>query len=171
MNLEIKQLSECPEHFETVGNWIYEEWWRTSDNTPEIVMKQLRTHMEKGSFPFTVVATIDGEPIGSSCVIENDCSHRPQYAPWVAAVFVKPEKRQQGIASGVLKEVIQISKKLRIKGLYIDCFAKTASLYEKNGWKILERDVGQKDSIVMYQSICSEQIASGNSQGRGELED
>jgi GNAT superfamily N-acetyltransferase len=155
MNLELKQLAECPEHFETVGHWIYEQWWKTPDNTPEVLLKQLRPHLEKGTFPYTIVAMIDGGPVGSCCVIENDCSLRPQYSPWVAAVYVKPEKRLQGVASGILQKAFHIAKKLRIKGLYIDCWAKTSPLYKKNGWKILERDVGQKDSLVMYRSTGS----------------
>ncbi len=158
MNLELKLLSECPEHLETVGKWIYEQWWRNQDNTPEVVFKQLRLHLEKGAFPFTIVAIFYGEPVGSCCVIENDCSLRPQYSLWVAAVYVKPEERLKGIASGILQEAFHEARKLRINGLYIDCWAKTSPLYEKNGWKILERDVGQKDSIVMYQSTDSEPL-------------
>ena len=95
---------------------------------------------------------LDGEPVGSCCVIENDCSLNPQYSPWVASVYVKPEKRLQGVASGILQEAFRIAKKFRIQGLYIDCWAITSPLYKKNGWKILERDVGQEDSLVMTEA-------------------
>ena len=46
MTIALKQLSECPEHLETVGRWIYEEWWSKRCDSPEIVLSQLRTHQK-----------------------------------------------------------------------------------------------------------------------------
>ncbi len=144
--------------------WIYEEWWQTQDNTPEIIFEQLRAHTERDTFPFTVVAIENGVPVGSCCVIENDCALRSQYIPWVAAVFVKQERRLCGIASSILQEAFPVANKLRIKDLYIDWWVKTVPIYEKNGWTVLERDVGEKDSMVMFRSTDSEPIISGESQ-------
>ncbi|MCP4545244.1 MAG: GNAT family N-acetyltransferase [bacterium] len=151
--MELKQLSECPQHFECIGNWIYEEWWRTPDNSPEIVFEWLRQHLECDALSYTIVAIVDGEPVGSCCVIENDCALRPQYGPWVAAVYVKPEMRLRGVATGFLGRAVAVARDLKISALYIDCWAKTAPVYMKSGWEILERDVGEKDSVVMHQSI------------------
>ncbi len=147
--IQTNQLSECPEHLTTVGTWIYSEWWSRRHNSPEVVFNLLRTHTVKDKVPYTVVAFVDGTPVGSCCVIENDCIHRPQYTPWVAAVFVKPEMRHRGIASAVLQEAARIATRSGIAGLYIDCLATTARVYEKNGWAIHEREVGDKDSVVM----------------------
>jgi GNAT superfamily N-acetyltransferase len=150
MNLEVKQLSECPEHLEIVGQWIYRKWWSRRYADPEVVLSQLRNHTRKDCVPYTVVAFADGVPVGSCCVIENDCPHRPQYTPWVAAVYVKPEMRLRGIASAVLQEAASIAKRANIAGLYIDCLATTARVYAKNGWDVYEREVGDKDSVVMF---------------------
>lgn len=149
MNIELKQLSECPEHLTTVGDWIYGEWWSRRHNSPEVVYSLLRTHAQKDRVPYTVVAFANGISAGSCCVIENDCVHRKQYAPWVAAVIVKPEMRNRGIASKVLQEAAAIADRTGIDGLYIDCHVKTAPVYEKSGWVIHEREVGDKDSVVM----------------------
>src|SRR5438477_241350 len=89
----------------------------------------------------------------SAAVIQNDCVHRPQYSPWVAAVFVKPEMRHRGIASAMLQEAAAIARRADVKGLYIDCLGVTAPVYEKNGWKVHEREVGDKDSVVMLRPI------------------
>ena len=150
MHIELKQLSECPEHLLAVGTWIYEEWWKRRNNSSEDVLRWLGTHTEKDRVPFTVVALAAGNPVGSCCVIENDCAHRPQYAPWVAAVYVKPEFRRRGLASRVLQEAATIAARARVEGLYIDCHVKTVPVYEKSGWTIFEREVGDKDSVVMF---------------------
>jgi GNAT superfamily N-acetyltransferase len=70
----------------------------------------------------------------------------------VAAVYVKPEMRNCGVASAILREAAKIAARIGVTGLYIDCLATTAPVYEKNGWKIYEREVGDKDSVVMLRT-------------------
>jgi len=106
-----------------------------------------------GSKPAEAGTPNEGQPVGSCCVIENDCVHRPQYAPWVAAVFVKPEWRHRGIASRLLQEACRVARRAGVKGLYIDCHVNTVPLYEKNGWTILEREVGDAVSVVMLRTL------------------
>lgn len=153
MKIEVKQLSECPEHLTTVGTWIYQEWWSRRYKDPEVVLGWLREHTRKDQAPYTVVGFADGVPTGSCCVVKNDCVHRPQYAPWVAAVFVRPEMRKRGIASAILEEAARVAARAKVQGLYIDCLATTAPVYEKNGWSVHEREVGDKDSVVMVRRI------------------
>ena len=149
MKLEVKQLSECPEQLTAVGTWIHEQWWSKRHNTTDAIFSQLRTHRIKDKVPYTIVAIADDIPVGSCCVIENDCLHRPQYSPWVAAVYVKPEMRNRGIASMMLQEAAVVASRINVGGLYIDCLATTARVYERNGWRIYEREVGDKHSVVM----------------------
>ncbi len=156
MELQVKQLSECPEYLTAVGDWIYLEWWSRAHKSPEVVYNLLRTHTDKDQVPFTVVAFADGLPVGSCSVIENDCVHRPQYAPWVAAVFVTPELRNRGIASAILQEAATIAARSGLAGLYIDCHVKTVPVYAKNGWAIHEREVGDKDSVIMLRRMKRE---------------
>ena len=53
----------------------------------------------------------------------------------------------------ILHEAALIAARARIRGLFIDCLAVTAPLYEKNGWALYEREVGDKDSVVMLRTI------------------
>jgi hypothetical protein len=53
----------------------------------------------------------------------------------------------------ILQEAASIAARARVKGLFIDCLAVTASVYEKNGWAIYEREVGDKESVVMLRKI------------------
>jgi GNAT superfamily N-acetyltransferase len=71
----------------------------------------------------------------------------------VAAVYVQPEKRHCGVASIALQEAAKIAARIGVAGLYIDCLAITAPVYEKNGWRIYEREVGDKDSVVMLREL------------------
>ena len=149
MKFEVKQLSECLECLTTVGTWIYEEWWNRRYNTPEVVLSWLRTHTRKDRVPYSVVAFADGTPIGSCCVIENDCIHRQQYDTVGCRCLREAGMRHRGVASRVLQEAAAIATRIGVDGLYIDCLAITAPVYEKNSWRIYEREVGDKDSVVM----------------------
>lgn len=156
MRIEVKQLSECPEYLTTVGTWIFKSFWNKRHKDPEVVLSWLRLHTQKDRVPYTVVAFVEGNPVGSCCVIENDCVHRMQYSPWVAAVYVQPDMRMRGVASCFLQETARIAERIGVKGLYIDCLGVTAPVYEKNGWEILEREVGDKNSVVMLRVTSRE---------------
>src|SRR5437764_14525097 len=153
MMIALKQLSESPEHLEPVGRWIYEQWWSKRCDSPEVVFNWFRSHTKLDTVPYSVIALAEGEPVGSCCVIENDCIHRPQYAPWIAAVYVRPDFRRRGIASMILREAASIARRARIKGLFIDCLALTASVSGTNGWALYEREAGDQQSVVLRRKI------------------
>src|SRR5436309_13223951 len=91
MTCQVQQLSECvqhPQHLETVANWIFDQWWSRRCDSAEVVLAWLRSHTQKDKVPYTVVALVEGIPVGSCSVIQDDCVHRPQYSPWVAAVLL-----------------------------------------------------------------------------------
>ena len=115
MTCQVQQLSECVQHLEAVANWIFYQWWSRRCDSVEAVLAWLRTHTQKDKVPYTVVALVEGIPVGSCSVIQNDCVHRPQYSPWLAAVFVKPEMRLRGIASAMLQEAAAIAGRADVK--------------------------------------------------------
>jgi len=63
---------------------------------------------------------------------------------------VKRSLRRRDVASALLQEAAAIATRTGIEGLYIDCLAATAPVYERNGWIIHEREVGDPDSVVMF---------------------
>ena len=135
MELALKQLSECPEHLETVGLWIHNEWWSKRYDSPEVVLSWLRTHKKLDAVPYSVVALAEGEPVGSCCVIENDCIHRPQYTPWVAAVYVRPEFRRRGIAEALTRRLASEMHARGNDGVFLMAAGdREARIYERAGF-------------------------------------
>ena len=64
MTWQVQQLSECLQHLEAVGNWIFYQWWSRRCDSAEVVLGRLRTHTEKDKVPYTVVALVGGDPSG-----------------------------------------------------------------------------------------------------------
>lgn len=56
--------------------------------------------IENDGIPFCLVAEEGGVYIGSVLVIENDLDARPDYTPWIAALWVEPHARKRGAATG-----------------------------------------------------------------------
>ena len=63
MTIALKQLSECPEHLETVGRWIYEEWWSKRCDSPEVVLNWLRSHTKLDTVPYSVIALAEANQL------------------------------------------------------------------------------------------------------------
>ena len=87
----ISDLRQCPELFDTVADRIWQEWWQPNGYPLEYISTRLRENMEATPIPFALVAR-DGEKfLGTSSVIASDLAERPQFTPWVAAVWVEEE--------------------------------------------------------------------------------
>ena len=64
MTCQVQQLSECLQHLETVGNWIFHQWWSRRCDSVEVVLAWLRTHTQKDKVPYTVVALVERDSCG-----------------------------------------------------------------------------------------------------------
>ena len=159
-SMEVFQLAQLPEHFDTVGTWIYNQWWRTPENSSEIVLSKLRSHMRLNEIPFTLIAVEDNAVIGTCSVIEDDCTSRPQYTPWVAAVYTREDRRGEGVASRLLQEAMSVASECNVERLFLQCDANKVSFYESNGWKASERTVGENKLTIMLRELGDEQVGA-----------
>ena len=163
-SMETYQLALHPEHIETVGGWIYKQWWQTSENSPEVVLSRLRGYTRLDAVPFTLIATEeDNEVIGTCSVIEDDCAERPQYTPWVAAVYTREDRRGEGVASRLLQDAVKITSQCNVEGLFLQCDLDKVSFYENNGWKTFEKGVGEKKATIMFRKLIDEQDSAHQS--------
>jgi GNAT superfamily N-acetyltransferase len=113
---------------------------RTSAGVRELISNE--------TFPFVIVAH-DGERyIGSTLGIASDMDERPEYTPWVAAVWVEAQFRGQNVgrslvscAAGNLLHVFQ--------RVYLCARATRHGFYVRQGWVPIERDVGEKQLTVL----------------------
>jgi hypothetical protein len=68
-----------------------------------------------------------------------------------------PEEDAKAVAALDTKyqAAVKANARAGVKCLFIDCLAVTEPVYEKSGWAIHEREVGDKDSVVMLREIDS----------------
>ncbi len=61
--------------------------------------------------PTTFVALKDGKPAGSASLVNLDLSSRQELSPWLAAVYVSPEHRNQGIGAALVNRVVDEARR------------------------------------------------------------
>jgi predicted N-acetyltransferase YhbS len=79
--------------------------------------------------------------VGAVSVIANDEERRPQYTPWVAALWVEPEYRQKGIGAALVGRATEFAFATGAQRVYLLSRERRRAYYEGLGWAVLEADV------------------------------
>ncbi|MBD9646962.1 GNAT family N-acetyltransferase [Ensifer sp. ENS09] len=74
-------------------------------------------------------------------MIENDLDERPHYAPWVAALWVEPEARRQGIAAKLMAAALKQASSLGRETCFLCASPENSPYYLARGFKKIESDV------------------------------
>ena len=78
--------------------------------------------------------------LGGALLIDSDMKARPELTPWLAGVYVKVEERGRGIASRLVKRIVEEAEALGVPELYLYTDA-AQSLYARLGWEVVEEMV------------------------------
>jgi GNAT superfamily N-acetyltransferase len=89
-----------------------------------------------------VVAHDGNGYLGSAFLIHSDMEERPQYSPWVAAVWVEESARRRGVGRALIAEAATIAASFDYRAAYICCRPELESFYCGAGWTIVEQAAG-----------------------------
>lgn len=133
--MRIESIAAHPGLIETVARWQFGEWGHLEpgDSLEARIAYLGRQAANPGRIPMTFIALEGDEPLGSASAVEQDMSTHPELTPWLASVYVKPEARGHGVASALVRRVMQEVTALGTTRLFL--FTESArGLYEKLGW-------------------------------------
>ena len=150
--LQIKNLADYPEYISIVSQWLWEEWDKKEGHKLEHIEYRTRNALKRNDIPQTLIAVYDGKLVGTVSIWNNDLKSRQDLRPWLSALFVKKEYRNNGIGTALQKAVIEEVKKLEYSTLYL--ITDLNNYYEQMGWKFLEKaplENGKMTSIYEYQ--------------------
>ena len=148
----ISDLRQRPEFLDTVAERIWQAWWENSGHPPEFISGRLRgENLNADPIPFALVAHDGKAFLGTASVIASDLDERPQWTPWVAAVWVEPEARRRGVGGALVNRATRDCFALGFGRAYLSARAKLSVYYERLGWTPIERDVGPSRLSVFVQ--------------------
>jgi len=140
-----------------VADWIWNAFWSDGHgrgfSVTEIADKlSLAT---EDNLPMAWVAWHKGVPVGCVNLVENDDLAREHLRPWLAALYVKPDNREHGVASALIQQVLNTATELGEE----ECFLGTdiPSFYLKQGAEVFEHEK-ECNHYVMVFRLCSKNL-------------
>jgi GNAT superfamily N-acetyltransferase len=145
----VSDLRQRPEFFDTISSRIWQAWWKQRGFPLKYIAGRLREHLDANPIPFALVAH-DGPTFkGSTLVIDSDMDDRPQYSPWVAALWVDAENRKQGVGAALIDYAARAAFAVGIGRVYLCATRINRNFYLKRSWTKIEEDVGEDLLMVM----------------------
>ena len=149
VSFTISDLRQRPEFFDTVADRIWQAWWKAKGHPAGYIAVRLRENLNPAPIPFALVAHDGAEFLGTASVIASDLAERPQYSPWVAAVWVDPPARGIGIGAALVEQAARDCFTLRIGRAYLCARPERTGFYARLGWVAIEQDVGDRGLSVL----------------------
>jgi GNAT superfamily N-acetyltransferase len=144
----ISDLRQRPEFFDIVADRIWRAWWKDSGHPLDYISGRLRENLNAEPIPIALVAHDGAAFLGTASVIASDLKERPQYTPWVAAVWVEPRHRSRGTGAALVERATRDCFALGVSRAYLCARPARSGFYERLGWIPIERDVGEHGLTV-----------------------
>lgn len=148
MTFAISDLRQRPEFFDVVADRTWREWWKDRGFGSDFIVDRLHESMNAAPIPITLVACDRNVFRGSSALIVSDLKERPHYTPWVAAVWVEPDARGQGIGRALVEHAADEGFALGHARIYLCAAPARRSYYVELGWTPIEDGVGPRHLTV-----------------------
>jgi GNAT superfamily N-acetyltransferase len=147
--MTISPLRERPEFADTLADRAWHAWWTDSGVSLAAYRAHLDPMMEGDGIPLALVAHEGGTYVGSVLLVESDLDARPQLAPWIAALWVEPDQRRQGIAARLIEAARAEAKRLGHASCFLCATPDKAPYYVARGFGLVEADVDGLDVFVI----------------------
>lgn len=113
---------------------------------------RVEENLASNGIPFALVAHHRGMFLGTASVIAHDMDERPQYTPWVAAVWVESEHRGSGVGSALVHAAADAAFKLGHSPVYLCATPDNSSFYSRLGWEPIEDGVSGMNVFMCSQT-------------------
>ena len=136
---KISFLTDDPALIETIAGWHQETWGRLTGRSVAERVAEFAEHLSGGRIPFTLVAFVDGTPVGTASLLTQDMDSHPDLTPWLGSVFVLPDFRRGGIGERLCRTAVAEAKGLGVERLYLFS-EEQAPYYARMGWVEMARE-------------------------------
>jgi len=138
----ISDLRQRPEFFNVVADRIWKAWWKPHGHPFDYISGRLAENINAEPIPLALVAHVGDRFLGTASVIASDLDERPQFSPWVAALWVEPNARRHGVGAALVDQATHACFALGIPRAYLCARPERATFYQRLGWTKIEQDVG-----------------------------
>lgn len=137
----ISDLRDRPEFAAEVADRIWNAWWRADGHQLAFIKGLVDENFASAGLPRALVAHDGATFLGTAHLIDNDLESRPQYAPWVAALWVDEVARKSGIGAALVQAGAEAAFEQGFDTVYLCAKPAVSAFYEKMGWQRIEEGV------------------------------
>ena len=157
MTIEISDLQNLPKLKPEVARRMWKAWWEPYGNSFQNVLDHINEIPATRGIPFGLLAHENENYVGSVLGIASDLEARPNLTPWVAALWVDPQFRKQGIATSLMKATLAEIFALGHSKTYLCATAEKRGSYQRFGWHLIEEGVGG-DTLDVFEISKSQNL-------------
>lgn len=148
MSVVVSDLRQRREFRGTVADRVWRAWWKDRGTPLAALGAWVEELLSASRMPFALVAHDGADFAGTASVIASDLDERPQYSPWVAAVWVEPDFRARGIGRKLVARAAADAFALGVDPIYLCARESLHDFYAGQGWRAIERGVGDRRMSV-----------------------
>lgn len=148
-------LAERPDLIDLVAGWGHGQWGHLSPgDTQAKRAERLRAHLVPDGVPSTIVILdAAGRPVGSAGILAHDIDGDPR-SPWLASVYVAPDRRGEGFGIAAVQAVEASAARAGIGRLWLFTPDKMG-FYARLGWTAAESlDYRGEHITVMWKDMA-----------------
>ena len=156
-NLRVTTIRMRPDLLPIVAEWLWREWWKQKGCTLEQTQAIFAACVAETGPPQTFVLLEDEIAVATVTLARHDLDERPNLTPWLAGVFVVPEKRGRGYVDHLLTEFENACRAASIEVAWL--YTNTAErVYLRAGWQAAEiiHRPGKRPVTLMSRAIPNE---------------
>ena len=144
---EISVLKARPQFLDDAADRVWNAWWRQDGHELGFIKGLFEEGLTAETMPVAFIAHDDAEFLGTVSLIDSDMEARPQYTPWVAALWVDEQQRSHGIGSALIKAAIEKAREQGFPEIYLCAEADKHEYYAARDWVLIEENI---DDLNIY---------------------
>jgi GNAT superfamily N-acetyltransferase len=152
--IEVRPLRADAPVFDDAFRWHWLEWGVSTPNADEKGWRaQLAGRCHEDGIPFTLVASLDGEPVGCVSVCEDDRDARyGDRGPWLSGMLVVGPARNMGVGRELLRAAADGVRRTSATELWL-WTSEAGPFYDRCGYQYVHRKQNLRDHSVLYLAL------------------
>jgi GNAT superfamily N-acetyltransferase len=152
--IEIRRLRADEQLFGEVFRWHWTEWGVADANADQRAWRAtLASRCGQDGIPFTLVASLDEEPVGCLSVCEDDTDARfADQGPWLSGMIVVGPARNLGVGRALVNAAAVAARSASATELWV-WTNEAGPFYERCGFRYAHRKSGLRDRSVLHHGL------------------